>query len=126
MNDSEYFDELPRALRGEIVSRMAGETIQESRMLSVLSPEVRAHLATVALPRRLVAGHDLYREGDDADKFWVLQEGEMRVIRGIKKAGVVSSPAILGQAAVFAPWIEDCKERLHTVRAKTNCTLASL
>ena len=115
-DDAGYFQELPVSLRGEIVARLAGDTIRDSRMLRTLSPEVRAHLASVAVPRRLVAGHDLYEEGDDADRFWVLQDGELAVIRGIQETGRVVAPAIVGQAAVFSEWVEDCKERLHTGR----------
>ena len=37
---------------------------------------MRAQLASVALPVRLVAGHNLYEEGDAADSFYVLQEGK--------------------------------------------------
>lgn len=36
---------------------------------------MRAQLAAMAEPVRLVAGHDLYREADDADSFFILQEG---------------------------------------------------
>lgn len=37
--------------------------------------QMRAQLAAMAVPIRLVAGHDLFREADDADSFFVLQEG---------------------------------------------------
>lgn len=36
---------------------------------------MRAQLASVARPVRLVAGFDLFQEGDPADAFFVLQEG---------------------------------------------------
>ncbi len=36
---------------------------------------MRAQLASVAVPVRMVAGHDLFEEGDAADSFYVLQEG---------------------------------------------------
>lgn len=38
--------------------------------------QVRSQLAASAVPVRLVAGHNLYEEGDEADSFYVLQEGE--------------------------------------------------
>lgn len=40
-----------------------------------LSMQMRAQLASVARPVRLVAGHNLFEEGDPADSFFVLQEG---------------------------------------------------
>ena len=41
--------------------------------------QVRAALAASAVPVRLVAGHNLYEEGDKADSFYLLQEGEHQV-----------------------------------------------
>jgi len=80
-------------------------------------------LATLGVPRPVVAGHDLFREGQPSDSFWVLQEGEMAVLRGIKKIGMITGPAVLGQAAIFAGMVTDCENRMHTIRASTNCTL---
>ena len=73
IHDAEYFLELPVVLRGRIVARVAGDAIRKSRMLGVLSPEIQAHLSEGALPRRLLAGHNLCEEGGAADRFWVLQ-----------------------------------------------------
>lgn len=40
-----------------------------------LLPKVKAQLAAGAAPVRLVAGHNLYQEGEEADSFYMLQEG---------------------------------------------------
>jgi CRP-like cAMP-binding protein len=121
--DADYFLELPVVLRGRIVARLAGEAIRGSKMLGKLYPEVQAHLAEGAVPVRLLAGHNLCEEGDTANKFWVLQEGKVRFYRGISITGEVHAPAVIGQAAVFAPWISECRERMHTVRGVTSCSL---
>ena len=123
LKDEELFKELPMALRGRIVAKLAGHAMRASHMLHTLPQDVIAHLAASAIPRRLVAGRDLYREGDGADKFWVLQEGETKIFRGMQVTGGIRAPAILGQAAIFAPWVQECKERMHTVRALSSCTL---
>lgn len=44
--------------------------------VGLLAAQVRAVLAANAVPVRLVAGHDLYQEGDAAESFFILQEGE--------------------------------------------------
>ena len=44
---------------------------------------MRAQLAAMAEPVRLVAGHDLYREADDADSFFILQEGAHKLSKGL-------------------------------------------
>ncbi|KAG7668893.1 hypothetical protein Ndes2437B_g06625 [Nannochloris sp. 'desiccata'] len=121
--DADYFLELPVVLRGRIVARLAGEAIRGSKMLGKLNPEIQAHLAEGAVPLKLLAGHNLCEEGDLAEKFWVLQEGKVRFFRGVHATGEVHAPAVIGQAAVFAPWISDCRERMHTVRGVTSCSL---
>ncbi len=40
-----------------------------------LDAEVREELISCAMPVHVVAGHDLFKEGDPADAFYVLQEG---------------------------------------------------
>lgn len=48
--------------------------------------QMRAQLADAARPVRLVAGHNLYEEGDDAGSFFVLQEGAAAVAAGSCRA----------------------------------------
>ncbi|KAL4442414.1 hypothetical protein ABPG77_004998 [Micractinium sp. CCAP 211/92] len=123
INDSEHFEDLPIHLRGEIVRTMAGDALRSSSMFRLLSEEMRAQLADAALPVRLVAGHNLYEEGDTADSFFVLQEGEAVALRGTHRVHALHGPALVGQAAVFSHYVSQCRKRLHTVRAVTNCTL---
>lgn len=123
MDDATYFEDLPMDLRGEIVRGLAGETLRHSHMFRLLDDEMRAQLAGVARPVRLVAGHNLFQEGDDADAFYVLQEGEAEALRGTSRIHGLHGPALVGQAAVFREYVEECSWRLHTVRAITNCTL---
>lgn len=123
--DARQFLELPVVLRARIVARLAGEAIQKSQMLGKLTPEIQAHLAEGAVPLRLLAGHNLCEEGDLAEKFWVLQEGRVRFYRGIHVTSELHAPAVIGHAAVFAPWISECRERMHTVRGMTSCSLWS-
>ena len=148
--------------------------------LPLLMPltQMRAQLASVALPVRLVAGHNLFEEGDAADSFYVLQEGETGSacicsvsrgepcsccarssrwrllpsedlprpptplpapvaspahqqhlctappsrpcageainLRGARVVGHLHGPALVGQAAVFSHYVEECRSRLHT------------
>jgi hypothetical protein len=59
--------------------------------------QVRSQLASRALPVRLLAGFDLYCEGDRADSFFVLQEG------GESWTGGVAHCRALGQVYVQFP-----------------------
>lgn len=102
------------ALRAELVLTLAGKALKQSHMLRALDVSLMEHLATFGVPKPLVAGHDLYQEGEQAESFWVLQEGEIHVYRGIYDIGVISAPAVVGQASIFAHIMEDCKTRLHT------------
>ncbi|RMZ52856.1 hypothetical protein APUTEX25_000975 [Auxenochlorella protothecoides] len=73
-DDAAYFYSLPVLLRGEIVSKMSGHTLQSSHLFSGLSSEVLGGLLCSAVPRRLVAGHDLYAEMSEGESFFILQE----------------------------------------------------
>ena len=58
---------------------------------------MRAQLAAMAEPVRLVAGHDLYREADDADSFFILQEGGCsRLCRLVWLLAAQSTPQLGG------------------------------
>jgi hypothetical protein len=46
--------------------------------------QIRARLAASAEPLRLVAGHSLYEEGDEAHMFYVLQAGEWAVVASVR------------------------------------------
>lgn len=59
----------------------------EWRSLPPPEVQLRAQLATVAVPVRLVAGHNLFEEGDPADSFYVLQEGGHRCACGSHACG---------------------------------------
>ena len=123
LDDVTKFQELPAALRAELVLSLSGEALRQSYMLSALDMDLMEFLATLGLPFPLIAGHDLYTEGEPADRFWVLQEGELTVMRGITKIGTIVGPAVIGQAAIFSKLLDDCQNRMHTMRAEVNCTL---
>lgn len=123
LDDASKFQELPAALRAELVLSMSGGALRQSYMLSALDLDLVEFLATLALPSPLIAGHDLYTEGEAASKFWVLQEGELTVMRGISKIGTIVGPAVIGQASIFSNLMDDCQRRMHTMRAAVNCTL---
>ena len=123
LDDKRNFQELPAALRAELVLSMSGGALRQSYMLSALDLDLVEFLATLGLPSPLIAGHDLYTEGESASKFWVLQEGELAVMRGISKIGTIVGPAVVGQASIFSNLLEDCQRRTHTMRAAVNCTL---
>ncbi|KAL4447902.1 hypothetical protein ABPG75_005121 [Micractinium tetrahymenae] len=123
IDDTEHFEDLPIHLRGEIVRAMAGDALRCSSLFRLLSEQMRAQMADAALPVRLVAGHNLFEEGDEAGSFYVLQEGEAVALRGTHRVHALHGPALVGQAAVFSHYVPECRQRLHTVRAVTNCTL---
>lgn len=123
MDDLSQFKELPAALRAELILSLAGDALKQSYTLSALDLDLLEFLATLGLPHPLVAGHDLYREGEAAEDFWVLQEGEMTVMRGIRRVGIITGPAVIGQSGIFSTMLEDCQSRMHSMRASVNCTL---
>lgn len=176
--------DLPVPLRGEIVSRLAGPALARSHVLRRLDEGVRGQLASAAVPVRLVAGHNLYEEGDDSRSFFFLQEGaplssssrlwqaglcgsykehicygswkggrtpvwdaeavgctslrgaserclaslvgEALAIGGAHVTAMFKSPALVGQAAIFASEVDACRTRLHTGAGGLPCGLACM
>ncbi|GAB4823709.1 hypothetical protein N2152v2_010755 [Parachlorella kessleri] len=134
--DSDELSLLPAALRGEVVWRAAGATLCAVELLRCLPLEAIQYLATKADLVKLLAGHDLFSQGDDADEsFYVLQAGQLAVLRGWKHVATAKAPAVVGQAALLPalrhgededPAKAVVGKRAHTVRALTNCTLLKL
>ncbi|KAL4452783.1 hypothetical protein ABPG75_008445 [Micractinium tetrahymenae] len=124
--DEEQLGQLPAALRGEVVWRLAGPTLRTSRLLGTLPEELLLFLSASLAPLYAPAGRDLFKQGEEADgAVFLLQSGEVAVLRGWRQVAAVQAPALLGQAALLGPHTE-CAEahtHLHTVRALTGCSV---
>ena len=75
-------------------------------LLRVLEPEALHVLAFSALPRRLNAGEELFRQGETADGGYVVVAGRLSVsLTGvaIETDDQLGPGGLVGQAALFAP-----------------------
>lgn len=74
-DDLAQLTELPTALRDEVVAFLTKDVLEHSPIFGVLGKHERRYLARRMVPLTLPMGHDLFREGDDAESMYILQEG---------------------------------------------------
>ena len=67
--------ELPAQLKAEVAWFLLEDVIVKSEVLQQLRPAAKHQLAGRMVPRFIITGHDICRQGDLADKLWILQEG---------------------------------------------------
>lgn len=75
VHEAELLEELPRHMRGRIVSHLLHEVLSASELFSRLDASARAMLAASLRPVAVLPGHDLCRAGDPAECMWILQTG---------------------------------------------------
>ncbi|KAK9816960.1 hypothetical protein WJX72_007507 [[Myrmecia] bisecta] len=126
LQDDSFFSELPTTLRGEMAFQLTRTVFERSEIFSVLNDEAKKVVAERLTPVSLAAGHDLCREGDDADELWILQEGELLAIRHTRDVEMLCAPGIVGETAILADVIDECKIRPVTFRAVSPCKLWAL
>eukprot|EP00889_Picochlorum_renovo_P008001 jgi/Picre1/35031/NNA_002496.t1 len=102
LDDAGHFKELPVALRAELVLSLAGEALQNSHMLSSLDDDLMEFLATLGVPHPVIAGHDLFREGQPSDSFgcskkekWLFFEESNRLVSSQDQLCLVKQPYLL-------------------------------
>jgi hypothetical protein len=64
---------------------------------------------------KMHAGHELCREGDEADCLWLLQEGELLCIRGNRQVrpGLLISLCTCTETGRYIPYICRAIEAMH-------------
>ncbi len=85
------------------------EMMRDHPFFSELPAELLAPLATHARSRTVAAGEVLFREGGSADRFFLLQTGEIALdmedpYRGQVRVDVLADDAVLGWSWLFSPY----------------------
>lgn len=114
---------LPRLRQVDRVA-LAPEGLELLRSLSMLAPlsqRVLERLARSSEVHRFPAGSVICAEGDDGERFFVVEEGEVAVSVGGEEIGRMPAGAAFGEVAL----LRDCP-RTATVRALTDVVCRSL
>ena len=83
--ETDTFRELPAALRTEVAWHCAAEAARRVPILARLSDRTRYLLCSKMMyPVRFGPGTDLAAEGDPADRFWLLVEGEVVALQQVR------------------------------------------
>jgi len=114
---------IPRLRRVDEVA-LAPEGLDSLRRLSMLSPlslRVLERLARSSEVHRFPAGTTIFAEGDDGDRFYVVEEGEVVVTIGGEEVGRLAAGGCFGEIALLRD-----VPRVATVRAVTDVGCRSL
>ncbi|KAK9836539.1 hypothetical protein WJX74_002745 [Apatococcus lobatus] len=124
--ESEVFHELPHRLRTMIAWHFNESAFHTLSLFEGLKDELLFQFASRMQPIDVSPGHELVKEGDPADSFFILHEGECDRIFGFEKGGSEYAPTIIGAPALLQSEEEAYRVRPCTVRAKTVCRLWEL
>ncbi|KAL4447949.1 hypothetical protein ABPG75_005168 [Micractinium tetrahymenae] len=115
------FDDLPRALRLRVATQQQQQALKELSLLPAgTTPStrkaIRQLVAAASTPRLLRAGEQLWRRGEEAPFFCILDEGELLLEAADGSREIASPPAVLGISALFGAAAPECRLRQHAVR----------
>jgi cytochrome P450/CRP-like cAMP-binding protein len=94
---------------------------QMAMVLPTLDRHLLADLAARVATRKYAAGKEIVREGDVADRFFMILEGEVEVLQGTQKLRQMSAGSYFGEVGLLTGG-----KRSATVRALGEVTLLEL
>ncbi|PNW75568.1 hypothetical protein CHLRE_12g531950v5 [Chlamydomonas reinhardtii] len=121
--EAELFADLPSYLRFEVASELALPLIKSVHALRDLNEDAQQLLAAHFRPIKAIVGQELCRQGDDADRMWLLASGRLVALRHKEEAQHVSAPALVGDSLLLALDVKPCRFRPWTLRAAGPCQL---
>ncbi|GLC55435.1 hypothetical protein PLESTB_000986900 [Pleodorina starrii] len=124
--EAELFADLPPFLRSEVASGLTLELVQKVHGFSALNKDAQQFIAAHLRPLRAVEGQELCRQGDEADRLWLLASGELVALRHKEQPQHVAAPALVGESLALAMDIPQCRHRPWTLRAALPCQLWEL
>jgi CRP-like cAMP-binding protein len=100
------------------------DVLRRSAIFELLSPAELSVLAELARPRTFAPGQVVFAEGDMGDSLFVLDAGEVEVIRHEAPGAVL---AVLAAPSTFGEMsLVDREQRSATVRARTAVSVLQL
>ncbi|KAL4425355.1 hypothetical protein ABPG75_009371 [Micractinium tetrahymenae] len=117
------FQELPHALRNEVAWQACKGMFGKVPLLRELDDKTLYLLASKMTPFRFGPGHDLVTEGDPADRFWILVEGEVIALYQYHEAERLEGPAVIGESVLLQEHEEALRTFPCTYRTLSSCTV---
>ncbi|BDA43675.1 probable potassium voltage-gated channel subfamily H member 7 [Coccomyxa sp. Obi] len=123
VNDEDFWTELPAALRTDMALELARPLFAHSDIFKALDDSAERQVAARLQPSMVPAGHNVTQEGDDADALYLLQEGELLIMRHTEEVRLVTAPAIVGESVLLNLLPDGPHVRPVTLRAISPCML---
>eukprot|EP00878_Enallax_costatus_P020054 GHUV01021184.1.p1 GENE.GHUV01021184.1~~GHUV01021184.1.p1 ORF type:complete len:549 (+),score=143.41 GHUV01021184.1:1031-2677(+) len=125
--EAAILSELPPYLRGRVASHITAGLLDGVDVTRGLEQTVKEQLASRLVPVEVAPGHELCREGDEADCLWLLQEGEMVRMRAhTHQVDLICPPCWLGESCLLVAEHPQLQHRPATLRALSSCQLWQL
>ncbi|KAG2496651.1 hypothetical protein HYH03_005471 [Edaphochlamys debaryana] len=124
--EAELFTDLPPYLRFEAASELSLPLIQSVHALRSLNLDAQQLLAAHMRPVRAIVGQELCRQGDEADRLWLLCSGRMVALRHKEPPQHITAPALVGESLILALDVPQCRHRPWTLRTASPCSLWEL
>ncbi|KAG2496658.1 hypothetical protein HYH03_005478 [Edaphochlamys debaryana] len=124
--EAELFTDLPPYLRFEAASELSLPLIQSVHALRSLNLDAQQLLAAHMRPVRAIVGQELCRQGDEADRLWLLASGSIVALRHKEPPQHITAPALVGESLILALDVPQCRHRPWTLRTASPCSLWEL
>ncbi|GLI66194.1 hypothetical protein VaNZ11_009959 [Volvox africanus] len=124
--EAELFADLPPYLRFEVAGGLTLGLVKEAHAFKELNLDAQQLIAAHLRPVRATVGQQLCRQGDEADRLWLLAAGELTALRHKEDPQRISAPALVGESLILAIDIDQCRYRPWTIRAVQPCQLWEL
>eukprot|EP01025_Chloroclados_australasicus_P005746 TRINITY_DN11800_c0_g1_i1.p1 TRINITY_DN11800_c0_g1~~TRINITY_DN11800_c0_g1_i1.p1 ORF type:complete len:657 (-),score=55.60 TRINITY_DN11800_c0_g1_i1:655-2625(-) len=113
--EDEFLSEIPQALRTEVAYASTQTLLRSIDLFNYIDEPSLKLISSRFQPLFVPEGDDVYREGDDADALYILDEGEITFTNKLKKLGKYKAPEILGEGSLLKDKNDHLRQRIATM-----------
>ncbi|KXZ51272.1 hypothetical protein GPECTOR_13g759 [Gonium pectorale] len=107
--EAELFADLPPYLRFEVASELSLPLLRQVHSLRDLNEDAQQLIAAHFRPVRAIMGQELCRQGDEADRLWLLASGRLVALRHKEAPQHVAAPSVVGESLILAIDVPPCR-----------------
>ncbi|KXZ48680.1 hypothetical protein GPECTOR_26g583 [Gonium pectorale] len=126
--EADVIEGLPSTLRRTVVRHIVRPLVDKVHILSSAEPELRDMLAAVFRPQIVPSGHDLCRQGEPADRLWLVEWGTVVALRHKETPAhpTTGMACLLGEGVLLRGLMDAAALRPWTLRTTSVCKLWEL
>eukprot|EP01024_Parvocaulis_polyphysoides_P021109 TRINITY_DN1999_c1_g3_i1.p3 TRINITY_DN1999_c1_g3~~TRINITY_DN1999_c1_g3_i1.p3 ORF type:complete len:258 (+),score=34.20 TRINITY_DN1999_c1_g3_i1:1038-1811(+) len=121
--EEEFLNEIPQDLRTAVAFQATESCMKNIDLFNHVDDSFLQLIASRFQPIFVPEGDDVYKEGDDADALFILDEGELTIKNKFRKLGKFYAPEIVGEGCLLKNQDDDLKQRIVTLTCAKECRL---